>query len=341
MIAVADHTAALDGFGIGWPGGTGGALLLAAALLVVVLLARLRRVRVLLVAVVLGVALVLVPTRFVPVGWPPSGWTTVACDVGQGDALVLATGEPGWAVLVDAGPDEGLVDACLSRLGVQALALVVLTHLHADHVGGLAGALRGRPVGAVAVGPGRDPEWSLRAVARSAAAAEAPFAELRPGQRLAWPALVLDVLGPRHPAAFVDPDDGTAVNDTSVVIRASTRAGTVLLTGDVELSGQADLLTSGVDLHADVLKLPHHGSRSTGPAFLQAVRPRAVLVSVGAGNSYGHPNRALLAGLEQAGATVRRTDVSGDTAVVAGDPSSVGGGLAIVSRGSPLPPVKR
>jgi len=337
MITVADHTAALDGFGIGWPGGIGGALLLAVVLLAVVLLARLKRVRVLLVAVVLGAALVLVPTRFVPVGWPPSGWTMVACDVGQGDALVLATGEPGWAVLVDAGPDDGLVDACLSRLGVQALALVVLTHLHADHVGGLVGALRDRPVGAVAVGPGREPAWTLRAAARSAAAAEAPFAELRPGQRLAWPALVLDVLGPRHPAAFVDGEDGTAVNDTSVVIRASTPAGTVLLTGDVELAGQADLLTSGIDLHTDVLKLPHHGSRSTGPAFLQAVRPRAVLVSVGAGNSYGHPNKALLAGLEQAGATVRRTDVSGDTAVVAGDPESDGSRLAIVSRGSPLP----
>ncbi|MGI5131734.1 DNA internalization-related competence protein ComEC/Rec2 [Pseudonocardia sp. CA-107938] len=341
MIVVADRTAALDGFAVGWPGGTGGAVLLAALLLVVVWLARLRRVRVLLVAVVLGAALVLVPTRFVPVGWPPTGWSMVACDVGQGDALVLATGEPGWAVLVDAGPDEGLVDACLSRLGVQALALVVLTHLHADHVGGLAGAVRDRPVGAVAVGPGREPFWTLRAAARTAAAAEAPFAELRPGQRLAWPALVLDVLGPRHPAAVVDPDDGTAVNDTSVVMRASTPAGTVLLTGDAELAGQADLIRSGVDLHADVLKLPHHGSRSTGMPFLQAVRPRAVLVSVGAGNSYGHPNRALLAGLEQAGATVRRTDVSGDTAVVAGDLGGDGSRLGLVSRGSPLPAARR
>lgn len=337
MILVADRTAAVDGFAIAWPGGVGGALLLAAVVLVIVVLARHRRIRTLLVAVVLGAAVVLLPTRFVPVGWPPPGWAVVACDVGQGDALVLATGEPGWAVLVDVGPDAGLIDACLARLDVQAVALVVITHLHADHVGGLAGALRDRPVGAVTVGPGREPAWALRAAARAAAESAAPFAELRPGQRLTWPALVLEVLGPRHPAAVVDPDDGTAVNDTSVVLRATTPAGTVLLTGDVELAAQDDLITSGVDLRADVLKLPHHGSRNTSPEFLRAVSPRAVLVSVGAGNRYGHPNRPLLAGLERSGAAVRRTDVSGDTAVVAGDPDLRGSRLAVVSRGSPLP----
>ncbi|MDN5860794.1 MAG: ComEC/Rec2 family competence protein [Pseudonocardia sp.] len=337
MIVVADRTADLDGFSVYWPSGTGGALLLAAVVVLIAVLARHRRVRVLLVALTLGAALVLVPTRFVPVGWPPARWAVVACDVGQGDALVLATGEPGWAVLVDVGPDDGLVDACLARLGVRAVALVVLTHLHVDHVGGLAGALRDRPVGAVAVGPGRDPAWTLRAAARTAAAAEAPFVELRPGQRLTWPALVLDVLGPRHPAAVVDPDDGTAVNDTSVVLRATTPAGTVLLTGDVELAAQADLLASGADLRADVLKLPHHGSRSTSQEFLRAVSARAVLVSVGAGNPYGHPNEPLLAGLKRSGATVRRTDVTGDTAVVAGEPGSATSPLAVVSRGSPLP----
>lgn len=337
MITVADRTAAVDGFALTWPEGVGGGLLLAAVLIGLVVLMRLRRVRALLLAVALGAAIVLVPTRFVSVGWPPAGWVVVACDVGQGDAIVLATGEPGWAVLVDAGPDAGLVDACLTRLGVQALALVVLTHLHVDHTGGLEGALRGRPVGAVAVGPGREPVRTLRAAARAAAAVETRFAELRAGQRLAWPELVLDVLGPRRAATAVDPDDGTAVNDTSVVLRATTPAGAVLLAGDVELAGQADLVASGLDLHADVLKLPHHGSRSTGREFLRAVAPRAVLVSVGAGNPYGHPNRALLDELERTGATVRRTDVSGDTAVVAAEPDSAESRIGIVSRGSPLP----
>ncbi len=332
LVLVADRAAAVPGAVLGWPGGLPGAVLLALLALALLWFARSPRRRVLLLAVVLGLALVLVPTRVVPPGWPPAGWAVVACDVGQGDAVVLATGRPGWVVLVDAGPDDGPVDTCLDRLGVQGIALVVLSHLHADHVGGLAGALRDRAVGGVAVGPVREPAWALRDVADAAVDAGAPVVALAAGRRLEWPALTLDVIGPRHPAAFVDEEDGTAVNDGSLVLRARTPAGTVLLTGDVELAAQADLLASGTDLRADVLKMPHHGSRYTSVAFLNAVSPRAVLVSVGAGNRYRHPDPGLIGGLERAGAAVRRTDLAGDVAVVGSSAD-----LELVSRGSPLP----
>ncbi|MCX6463882.1 MAG: ComEC/Rec2 family competence protein, partial [Pseudonocardiales bacterium] len=149
LVAVADRAAAVPDAALPWPDGPVGALLLVGALVVLAVVWRARRGRAVLVAVLLGLALVLVPTRVVPVGWPPAGWAAVACDVGQCDALVLATGEPGRAVLVDAGPGTGPVDACLDRLGVRSLALVVLSHLHADHVAGLDGALRGRAVGGV------------------------------------------------------------------------------------------------------------------------------------------------------------------------------------------------
>ncbi len=174
LVLVADRSAAVPGAVLPWPDGLLGALLLAGLAVVLLVLSRSPRWRAVLVALVLGLALVLVPTRVVRPGWPPPGWAVVACDVGQGDALVLATGRPGWAVLVDAGPEDGLVDACLDRLGVQALAMVVLTHLHADHVGGLAGALRDRPVAGVAVGPLREPRWALAGVAAAAASAGAP-----------------------------------------------------------------------------------------------------------------------------------------------------------------------
>jgi competence protein ComEC len=273
-----------------------------------------------------------VPTRVVPPGWPPRAWAMVACDVGQGDAVVLATARPGWVVLIDAGPEDGLVDACLDRLGVAGIALVVLSHLHADHIGGLAGALRGRAVAGVAVGPVREPRWALEDVAAAAAQAGAPLVELAAGRRLHWPGLTLDVLAPRHSPVAVDGEDGTAVNDGSVVLRAATAAGTVLLSGDIELAAQADLLDSGVDLRADILKMPHHGSRYTSVQFLTAVSPRAVLVSVGAGNRYRHPDPGLIGGLERAGATVRRTDTAGDVAVIGSSAD-----LGLVSRGSPLP----
>ena len=120
----------------------------------------------------------------------------VACDVGQGDALVLATGQPGRVVLVDAGPGDGPLDACLDRLGVTALALVVISHLHADHVDGLPGALRGRAVGVVAVGPVREPIWTLERVRRQAESAGARMVQIAAGVRLGWPALTLEVLGP-------------------------------------------------------------------------------------------------------------------------------------------------
>jgi competence protein ComEC len=335
LVQVADRSAAVPGAALPWPDGLLGAALLGALVLALLVLGRSPRSRAVLLAVLLGLALVLVPTRLVPPGWPPAGWAMVACDVGQGDAVVLATGRPGWVVLIDAGPDDGPVDACLDRLGVQGIAMVVLSHLHADHVGGLAGAMRDRAVGAVAVGPVREPTWALQAVARSAAEAGAPLVGLATGRRLLWPALTLDVLGPQRPAAHVDPDDGTAVNDGSLVLRAVTPAVTALLTGDVELAAQADLLISGADLRADVLKMPHHGSRYTSRGFLNAVQARAVLVSVGAGNRYRHPDPGLLGALERSGVAVRRTDTGGDVAVaVDGRPGSE---LEVVTRGSPLP----
>jgi competence protein ComEC len=310
-----------------------GGLLLAGLVLLGLVALRWRRVRLLALAVVVGLLLVLVPTRVVPVGWPPPGWAFVMCDVGQGDALVLATGEPGRAVLLDAGPDGSAVDGCLSRLGVRSFALVVLSHLHADHVDGLAGALRGRPAGAVAIGPVHEPVGALAQVSGRARQADAPVVGLDPGTVLRWPALELDVLGPLHPRTHVDPDDGTEVNDTSLVLRATTPLGRILLPGDAEASSQESLLGSGADLRADVLKVPHHGSRSSLPAFVTAAHARLALVSVGLGNSYGHPNPAMMGLLAGTGALVRRTDQSGDLAVVPG----AGGGAAVVARGDPRP----
>jgi competence protein ComEC len=156
-------------------------VLLALIVAVGLLAMRAHRLRVLAAAGLVGALLVLVPTRFVSPGWPAAGWIMVACDVGQGDAVVLATAKPGQAILVDTGPDPGPVSACLDRLGVRRLALVVLSHLHADHIGGLAGALCGRAVSAVALGPGRSPPWALAEVLRVAAVARVPVVGLTAG----------------------------------------------------------------------------------------------------------------------------------------------------------------
>ncbi|WP_328617836.1 ComEC/Rec2 family competence protein [Amycolatopsis sp. NBC_00355] len=337
LIFVARHGARAPGAVVAWPAGWAGALLAAAVLAVLVFAVRYRRVRLLLAVLIVGALLVFVPVRVLAPAWPPRNWAMVECDVGQGDAVVLATAEPGRAVVVDTGPEPGPVDECLHRLSVDRIPLLVLSHLHADHIGGLASVFDGRSVGGIAVGPGRTPEWAWRQVAEEALSRHVPLVELSPGERVDLPGLALEVLGPTYvPERPAGRQDGTTINNSSVVLRAETAAGRVLLTGDVELAAQADLLADVGDLKAEVLKVPHHGSRYSLPAFLAAVAPRAALISVGAGNTYGHPSKSTVDTLTALGALVTRTDTDGDTAVVP-DPS----GPAIARRGEPRGPPSR
>jgi competence protein ComEC len=336
LIAVARHAAAVPGASMSWPGGWLGGALLAVILSGLLFALRHRRTRVIVGTVLAGLLLVIVPIKVIAPGWPPPGWAIVACDVGQGDALVLATADPGRAVVVDTGPDPGPIGGCLDRLDVSRVPLVVLSHLHADHVGGLTAVLDGRSVGAVAVGPARAPGWAWHQVQQETAAANVPLVQLSVGEHLQWPGLGMDVLGPEPADATPRAEaDGTAINNSSVVIKATTAAGRILLTGDVELSAQADLLSAGTDLTADIVKVPHHGSRYTAPAFLDAVHARIALVSVGVGNPYGHPSPTTLSVLSTRGAMVLRTDQDGDAAVLPGPTIVRRGHQSVLAQGAP------
>ncbi|MGW1679603.1 ComEC/Rec2 family competence protein [Saccharopolyspora sp. NPDC002376] len=334
LVLIADRAAAVPGGSFDWLPGTAGGLLLAGLVVVGLILLRGKRFRVLASVALLLVVLVLVPVRSAVSGWPVPGWSMVACDVGQGDGLVLATGRPEEAVVVDTGPDLERSAACLDRLGVRRIPLAVLTHLHADHVSGLTGLLGKFSVGAVAVGPLREPAWAMKEVVRDTRAHRVPVVQMQSGQRASWPGLVLDVLAPDP--ALARTQTAEDANDASIVLRAITPAGRLLLTGDIELPSQGRLLSSGLDLRADVLKVPHHGSRYTTPGFLHAVRPRAALISVGDGNSYGHPSPFVVDTLTRAGTRVLRTDQEGDIAILPGPQ-----GPRHVSRGDPLRAVDR
>ncbi|WP_112275710.1 ComEC/Rec2 family competence protein [Lentzea terrae] len=316
LVQVGRQAATVPGASVGWPEGWIGAIALAAAAVVVVLLLRRKKTRTLIVAVLVGGFVVLVPMKVVAPTWPPDQWKVVACDVGQGDALVLATDDLDRAVVVDTGPDPGAVDRCLKTLGIKRIPLVVLTHLHADHVQGLPAVLTGRAVGGIAVGPLKEPAWAWKEVTEQARSHGVRVVEPKAGERFAWPGLAVEVLGPRRPPTA--DDTNTTVNDYSLVLKAHTRAGRVLLTGDVELAGQSALLGER-GLEAEVLKVPHHGSRYSLPAFLKAARPRIALVSVGTGNRYGHPSQHVIDTLRAGGALVLRTDKDGDLAVLPGN----------------------
>ncbi|MEU4475412.1 ComEC/Rec2 family competence protein [Micromonospora sp. NPDC023888] len=327
LVVLARQGARLPGGTLPWPGGVPGALLL--TVVTVALLVAVRRPVVRRLVAVVGVAAVLgaLPVRLVAAGWPPRGWVVVACAVGQGDALVLPVGA-GRAVVVDAGPEPSAVDGCLRRLGVREVPLLVVSHFHADHVGGVAGVFRGRRVGAVLVPSSTDPESGRDLVRAAAIVGRAALLTTVSGARHPIGGVDLLVLGPPYPLAGTRSDP----NNNSLVMRATVSGVRILLPGDAETEEQHALLTRTTpgQLRADVLKVAHHGSAYQDPSFLDAVRPAVALVPVGSGNTYGHPNRGLLDRLSRGGTRVLRTDTDGDVAAIRTD-----GGLAVVRRGIP------
>lgn len=318
VIAVAQLAAGLPGAAAEWPTTALGLTTLTVGCLLALAAAPLLRSRA--VVLLLTALLVVAVLRPLPsLGWPPPGWVMVMCDVGQGDALVLATG-PREAVVVDAGPDPAPVDACLDRLGTDRVPVVVLTHFHADHVDGLPGVLEGREVGEVQVSPIQAPPEGAAAVRSLAAAAGVPVRVPVYGEVVQVGELTWRVVAPRR-LVSENPNDG------SVVLLVEAAGLRILLTGDVEPESQAPLLREPL-APVDVLKVPHHGSRHQDLRLLTGLGVRVALVSAGAANDYGHPAPSTLDELTRAGALVRSTDEDGDVAVVVRD-----GELRLAERG--------
>lgn len=245
----------------------------------------------------------------------------VALDVGQGDALLLVTDR--GRVLVDGG---GTFDASydfgrtrllprLAALGAVSFDAIVLSHPHPDHAQGLQSALKLLPVGRLYLPRGAPRNGFLDEALGAAAKAGVPAEALGAGDRFEAAGLVFEALHPGPDTYARSPE-----NNGSLVLRLGLGGRTVLLTGDVEAAAEADLVESGALLGADVLKVPHHGSRtSTTPGFLERVAPRVALVSVGRRNRFGHPGRGVIERLCASGARVFRTDRHGDVSLLARD----------------------
>jgi competence protein ComEC len=239
--------------------------------------------------------------------------TVTFLDVGQGDAILVEF--PGRArMLVDAGGlptgnfdvGESVVSPYLWRKGFKRLDLLAVSHDHPDHLYGLEAVARNFRIGEfwepgspAPDGPRTRLETVLAGVPRRAV-----------GRRTTREigGVRVEVLSPDGmPASY-----GTADNDRSLVLRLSFGETSVLLPGDIGLAAEEEIVATGADLRSGVLKAPHHGSdTSSSEAFLRAVRPETVVVSVGRGNRYGLPRAEVLDRYARSGARVYRTDLHG------------------------------
>ena len=231
--------------------------------------------------------------------------------VGQGDAALI-TSPTGKTVMIDGGPHQaGPALVSLARAhGGQPLDLVLLTHRHADHLGGLAAVIRAVGARMYMDAPFPHPSPAYTALMQALAARAVPVRTAERGRRIdigggAW----LTLLSPPAPVLTGTRSD---VNANSVVVRLDYGGTSALFAADAEAATERWLLESGATLAASVLKVAHHGSRyASGAAFLRAVSPTVAIVSVGEANDYGHPAPETLARLAKRGTRLFRTDRDG------------------------------
>ncbi|MFP7833056.1 ComEC/Rec2 family competence protein [Marisediminicola sp. LYQ134] len=309
IAAVATAVAASPFATVEWTPGPTGALALAGVTLVgllgvLALRSERRRIRFAGVAV-LSVCVVVgstsgVTSRVLEHVDRPHDWTIAACDVGQGDAMVVRNG--GEVALIDTGADPLLLDACLGDLGIDTIDLLVLTHFDLDHVGGVP-AVIGRAARVLTGPPDDDAEALLLDLRRGGADVD----EVRAGQTGTLGEQTWGVLWP--PSRAQTP----AGNDASLVIHWNGDCATcasALFLGDLGEESQRRLLGANAITPVDVVKVAHHGSSDQSAELYDTLAAALALIGVGE-NDYGHPSRRSLDIVESTGGTVARTDRHG------------------------------
>lgn len=250
--------------------------------------------------------------------WPGDDWQVANCDVGQGDSMVINLGSH-RGIVIDTGPDGLLEDKCLGQLGIREIPLLILTHFHADHVEGVAGLINHRSVGQVWVSANKEPLFESERVRNLLGANVLTTVVAGTTATIASDrgVISLQVLWPddAEHAFDVMPGDGSAINNASIALLVKAPDFTLFAAGDLEPPAQAQI----VDwlAHVDIYKVSHHGSLYQELALMQRLSPTLAIISVGTGNSYGHPSPQTLAVLDRLRSRVYRTDKSGAIAIVA------------------------
>ncbi len=229
-------------------------------------------------------------------------------DVGQGDAILITTHEK--VLLVDGGWRTSNVAGYLSQQGIDEIDYVIATHPHADHIGGLIEVFNTYTIGEV-IDPGVNHTTInyndyLTAIDEN----DIPYTEGKKGmQRDLGKDAYFEIL---HPPDPIPNYSNSYLNNVSVVARVTLGEITVMLTGDIEKEGEADLVAATENLSAHILKVAHHGSHSSSTMeFLEAVEPEISIIMCGQNNQYGHPHQQTLDNLNDIGTEIYRTDIHG------------------------------
>lgn len=229
-------------------------------------------------------------------------------NVGQGDAILIQT-PGGKNIMIDTGTNAStnIVTSYLQKLGITKLDILAGTHPHEDHIGGMDAIINMFQVGKIYMPKVTTTTQTFKDVVVAIKNKGLSVTEPVPGTTVdVDPSIKLEILAPNS-AHYDD------LNDYSIVFKITYGSKSFLFTGDAQSLSESEMINAGYDLSADVLKVGHHGSKtSTSDAFLKAVNPKYAVISVGKGNTYGLPSQTTMTKLKNAGITVYRTDESGN-----------------------------
>ena len=242
--------------------------------------------------------------------WPTPNWVMVSCDVGQGDATVIRVGQ-NEAVVVDVGGDPKAIDRCLSDLHIKRIPVLLLTHFHADHVGGLEGAISDREIGQIRVSPLNDPPATTEFVQSVLSSMKLESKVMTYPERFVVNGVSFTCIWPSE----LIMGQGSDANNSSVALAIQVNGISILLTGDIEPPVQDKIANELPSIDFDVIKVSHHGSRYQSNNFANWANAEVAVISVGKDNDYGHPAPETISMYELSGSRIFRTDLEGDLAV--------------------------